>query len=167
VFVALVPSRALQHALGALARLLAERGGRAVDDDNIHMTLAFLGDVATTRIETLTSMLGALPRARFAVTLDRLGAFGGAGVAWIGPGLMPAQLHELHAVLAAALQDGGFRVEERPFHPHLTLVRKWRGALAGDAPDVLEWPVDGVSLMMSESTASGVRYRALARVDFT
>jgi 2'-5' RNA ligase len=39
-------------------------------------------------------------------------------------------LMEVHRVLAGALADGGFRVEDRAFRPHLTLARVRRGEIS-------------------------------------
>jgi 2'-5' RNA ligase len=162
LFFALVPPDELRAALGGLAQTLArDIGGRAVPAANLHLTLAFLGDVEPARAQVLPPMLASLSSGGFTLTLDRLGEWRHAGVAWIAPGIVPAPLAALHSKLAAALSAAGFAVEARPFRPHMTLVRRRRHPLA-DAPTIpLEWRVDRVALMVSENARGAVRYREL------
>jgi 2'-5' RNA ligase len=167
VFYALVPDRALQGALGALGRDLAERtAGRVLPDENIHLTLAFLGDVAVTGLDALKALLAALPARAFALELDTLGGFRHADVAWIAPSNAPQALAELCAVLGAELRNRGFVLDARPFRPHLTLVRRCRRPPATASCAPLRWQVTALSLLASEAAQRGVRYRELARRDF-
>ena len=167
VFFALVPDRALQEQLGALASELATRiGGRATRDENIHLTLAFVGNVRQAEIATLEAILDALPRRGFELTLDHAGTWNHAEIAWLGPRTVPDALDDLHNALSAALVEAGYPIDDRPFRPHLTLARRGRRSLGRESGSSLSWRVGGVSLMRSESTGGGVRYRELARIDF-
>jgi RNA 2',3'-cyclic 3'-phosphodiesterase len=167
VFFALVPDRALQKQLGALATEFATRiGGRATRDENIHLTLAFIGSVRQAEIATLRAILDALPRRGFELTLDHAGTWNHAEIAWLGARDVPKALDDLHSALSAALVEAGYPIDDRPFRPHLTLARRGRRSLRRESHAALAWRVGGVSLMRSESTAGGVRYRELARIDF-
>jgi 2'-5' RNA ligase len=167
LFFALVPDSALRAELAALGRALAEQtDGRASPEANLHLTVAFMGDVATHALPAAQSLLGALPGCGFALCLDRLGAWKHAGVAWVGPSHIPEALGALSGALAAALGAAGFAVDARPFRPHVTLVRRCRRPLAPLPCAPLGWRVSALSLMQSEVAARGVRYRELARRDF-
>src|SRR5207247_310401 len=73
VFFALVPDAATQALLDVLARDVAARaGGRAIVGANIHLTLAFVGDVDPDRIDVLREIAIALPRDAFVLTLGRV-----------------------------------------------------------------------------------------------
>jgi 2'-5' RNA ligase len=166
VFFALQPDPALRARLAALARELAPlTRGRAAPEDNIHMTVAFVGDVAFDALGTLESLLHALPDERFELVLDSVGAWRRAGVAWIAPSDVPPALSRLQAALSAALTGAGFNVDPRPFRPHLTLVRRCRRPLATAPCAALEWEVSALSLMRSENAGGGVRHCELARRD--
>ncbi len=159
LFFALMPDDALRAALAALGRDLAQSiGGRAVPAHNVHLTLAFLGEVEQGRVPPLRAMLGVLPRAAFTLELDRIGEWHHAGVAWIAPSVVPPTLVALHACLDAALADKRYPVEARPFRPHVTLVRRRARALAERATASLEWNVRRVALVRSENVGGAVRY---------
>lgn len=165
LFFALVPDDALRSALGTLARELAARiGGRAVPAHNVHLTLAFLGEVERARVPALRALQDALPRKAFTLVLDQVGEWHHAGVAWIAPGATPPALAAVHAALTEALRDQGFSVEARPFRPHLTLVRRQTLALPTAPLDPLAWHLKRLSLMRSEAVGGAVRYREEASV---
>jgi 2'-5' RNA ligase len=59
----------------------------------------------------------------------------------------------------SSLRGGGFAVETRPFHPHLTLVRRRLRPLADAPTDPLAWQVERVSLVRSQRVEGSVCYR--------
>ena len=165
VFFALVPDAALRAALALLGRELARSiGGRAVPQHNVHLTLAFLGEVETARVPPLCAMLDTVPQAAFSLTLDRVGEWPYAGVAWVAPSVVPTQLAALHARLTEALAAECYPVEARLFRPHVTLVRRRVRALAERATQPVEWDVRRLSLVRSDAVQGAVRYREEAGV---
>jgi 2'-5' RNA ligase len=165
VFFALVPDESVRAALGVLGRALVERiGGRAVPAHNIHLTLAFIGDVEAPRVPALCTVLGDLPRDGFMLALDRVGEWHHAGVVWTAPSVVPDALGALHARLDERLRAEEFPVETRPFRPHVTLVRRRKRPLADAPATPIDWRVERVSLMRSESIGGGVRYSEEAGV---
>ena len=163
MFFALVPPPPLAQSLGALARDVARRArGRPVPADNIHLTLAFVGAWPRARLPELVH-IGAQVRARaIELSLDTLGGFRRAGVAWIGAAATPA-LNALATSLATALATAGVALEDRPLAPHVTLARKCRGPYPDERVTPLAWTADAVTLLESETRAEGARYRPLAR----
>jgi 2'-5' RNA ligase len=166
VFFALVPDVATQASLGVLARDVAMRaGGRAIVDANIHLTLAFVGDVGADRIDVLRGVVDILPREAFLLALDCVGAFRHSDIAWIAPSHVPASLLELQSRLAAALAKNDFEIEQRPFHAHVTLARRCtRNAAKAARAKPIEWRVERVALLASIAGNGGVCYRELAGV---
>ena len=163
VFFALMPDSATQASLGVLARDVAARaGGRAIVDPNIHLTLAFVGDVGNDRIEVLRDVLNGLPREAFVLVLDCVGTFRHSEIAWIASSHVPATLVELQSRIAAALAKDDFRIEERPFHAHVTLARHCRRPIAKAHSMPIEWQVRRVALLASIAGNGGVCYRELA-----
>jgi 2'-5' RNA ligase len=164
-FFALWPDAGAGEALAALAHDIAARmDGRATVAGNLHMTLAFLGDVAATRIGTLGEIGGAAASEAppFALALDRVGTFRGAGIAWAGTSMPPAGLLHLVRRLGEALSASGFAIEQRAFHPHVTLARRCRRPGGGAAAAPIAWTVARLSLNVSERASAGPRYRELA-----
>jgi RNA 2',3'-cyclic 3'-phosphodiesterase len=115
LFFALAPDTALRASLGERGRAMARQiGGRAVPAGNLHLTLAFLGEVEPARVTPLHTVQSALAVEAFTLMLDRIGEWHHAGVAWIAPAVVPPPLSALHAQLNAALAAAGFVVESRP-----------------------------------------------------
>lgn len=134
----------------------------------IHLTLAFLGMVDSTRVPEIASRLqaatsGATP---FTVEVTGAGMFPSVSrpqVLWVGVGgdARPSLL-ELAARVAAELRQAGFELEKRAFHPHLTLGRVRRPPRATERQALREWlaewrdraygrlSVSAVSLMRSQ-----------------
>ena len=110
-------------------RLVDDAQGRPVPLENLHATLAFLGSVPRGALSHLESIGAELPRASFDLALDTAGSFDGARVAWMAPSQRPGALLALHGALAERLRQDGYRVEARPYHPHVTIARHCRRAL--------------------------------------
>jgi 2'-5' RNA ligase len=157
--------RPAEDALGALAAcaagLAARRGGRAVTLDKIHLTLAFLGELAADRVAEARESADGVRARPFSLVLDRLGTFRRAGVAWAGASRAEPGLLHLQGRLAEALAARGFVLEPRPFAPHVTLVRKFTGSVEDEAMEPVAWGVTDFTLMRSE-TGTG-RYTTEAR----
>ena len=140
-----------------------------VSAENLHLTLLFLGNQPMSQIPLLSQqaerVLDAQATAPFAIQLDHLGLFAKAKVAWMAPSQPPEPLLRLEAELRAALAAVGIGVEDRPYRPHVTLLRKATRLLAGTVtPITLQ--ATALHLYESRSTPDGVRYIQLASWDF-
>jgi RNA 2',3'-cyclic 3'-phosphodiesterase len=164
LFFALHPDSNACHSLAALAADVARAtGGRAPRTENLHVTVAFLGDVQQERVANVEA-IGALSAAAaepFVLTLERIGLFRNAGIAWAAPDEIPAALLRIVETLREALQAAGLRVERRAFRPHVTLARRCAGPLSGAEMPRIAWRVDALALMASETLPEGPRYREL------
>jgi len=132
--------------------------GQSVAQANLHMTLAFLGATPRGRKAELLAIGANLPRRGFTLQLDHLARWKN-GILHLAPSQVPAELHELVQALREALAVNAFEVEQRPFHPHLTLARHAH-TLPSAQPD-FELPARAVTLYSSENSPVGVRYRPL------
>jgi 2'-5' RNA ligase len=162
-FYALVPDEAIRMQFVALARDVARRSrGRAMMGDHVHLTLAFLGDVAVSTLPVLRRIGDRLPHAGSILDFDLLGAWRASGVAWIAPSVVPQALLDVHASLRDALADAGIMLDARPFRPHITLARRCvqPHPRAHCAP--IRWPVNRLSLIGSELRPEGPLYSELA-----
>lgn len=162
LFLALWPDAATRQRIDARVRA-AGLGGRAVPAANLHMTLVFVGGVPVERVGVLESIVDGQREAGFALRLDRLGRFSGAGVAWAGCRDIPPALTSLQARLDAAVRRAGFAIETRAFRPHVTLARDCSGAIDSSGWEAIVWPVREVALVRSEAGPAGPVYRVLRR----
>ena len=127
VFVSITPPPEVRRAALEAARAL-DGGVRWTKQENVHLTLKFLGEVPD---EALEGICGALreacsTHAAFDACLRGLGAFPSsrrARVVWAGMDQGAEETSALAASVEAALEPLGFRREGRPYVPHATLGR--------------------------------------------
>lgn len=165
LFFALSPDAGARDALAGLAREVAlAAGGRAPRAENLHLTLAFLGSVPQLRLRELEAIGArtAAAAAPFVLTLDSVGGFRAAGIAWAGMDAAPAELQRMFEHLRSLLRAAGLPTERRAFAPHVTLARRCLRTLPGGRPAPVAWRVDAIELMASETLPEGPRYRTLS-----
>ncbi len=159
LFFALWPDADTRSRLAALIDdRLASTGGRRVPEENLHITLAFLGDVDTQRQRCVERVAAALNGSRFTLSFNRLGHWRRPKVLWAGACQCPAALQVLNESLQQGLRECGFQPDERPFAPHLTLMRKVRKRPNLPTIDAVEWTVTGFCLVVSRFVPGGVEY---------
>jgi 2'-5' RNA ligase len=153
----------IRHAMAHQDRAL-----RWVRPEHMHLTLVFLGEVADADVAAATeAMAGELNLAPFTVVFGGLGTFPPdrpPRVLWIGVAQGGRETIELERVVRKRLADAGLSVDNRPYHPHLTLAR-WResrGAdrriVAGGPPVVASVPVRAATLYESRLGPDGPTY---------
>ena len=142
------------------AEVCRQCGGRVTAVDNIHLTLAFLGEAdaaqATIAAQRVKGQAHRLPvdAARYVKRNEMV---------WVGAAAVPAELTALAASLHAALKAEGFTLEERPFAAHVTLIRKARMPQSIPALPRVEWPVEEFVLVRSRTSPKGSTYEPVGR----
>jgi 2'-5' RNA ligase len=165
VFFALWPDADARDRLATLAQDVAARtNGRAPPPANLHVTLAFVGEVSAERIEALRAIGASVATgvSPFVLTLDCAGTFRGTGVAWAGTSSLPPPLAQLGRDLTDALAAQGFAIERRAFSPHLTLARRCKSPGLASLAAPVGWTVTRLALDASEPGSGAPRYRELA-----
>jgi 2'-5' RNA ligase len=102
------------------------RGVRWLELRQMHLTLAFLGNVGAEIQETLSEKLRAISWKSFFLPLIGLGTFPSKGwpkIIWIGVGTGHPHLFQLHKRVQEAILAAGLEPDLRSFHPHVTLAR--------------------------------------------
>jgi 2'-5' RNA ligase len=167
VFFALWPDDAAMSHLSALAQdLTARGGGRVMNPVALHLTLAFVGSVASSRIPLLEEIAGAVRGESFALSLDRLGFWPQRGILWAGCRQTPGPLRRLAGALAADLRAAGFAIDHRSgadLVPHITLARRARCASLPRLGTPIGWQVSEFTLVESHLHPSAPSYSTLAR----
>lgn len=97
---------------------------RWVGDEQLHLTLRFIGEVERPLADDIADSLGRVRYPAFALEVAGAGRFeqrnGGALWAGVAPRKPVA---ELAAKVERACQSAGLEAERRAFHPHITLAR--------------------------------------------
>ncbi len=152
-----------------------------VDTGSIHLTLKFLGNIATETIPELTKVISEAARGitPFHLELGEMGVFPNLRaprVVWVGLRGETATLSVLQENIESALIPLGFPPENRAFSPHLTLGRVRERASPGERRSLGQavasskvasmepFPVDSLNLMRSTLTREGAVYSRLYSV---
>jgi len=170
LFVALRPPHAIRAAL--IAAMHGISGARWQDDDQLHLTLRFIGEVDHHRAEDIAAALGALHAAAVTARIAGVSLFerkGRAHMMWAG-----VEPHEpitaLQRKVDQLLARVGIAPETRAFVPHITLARLNRAsgpvapflALHSDLASS-DFIFGHVTLYESEMGHGGSRYHPVAR----
>ena len=112
------------------------RNARWVEEENLHLTLAFLGECAPAELSELDAGLGALRMDPFELAVSGAGAFGGGKPHTLWAGLAPSEpLARLQSKIVRVIRESGLAAERRKFHPHITLGRCGGGVIPAQALD--------------------------------
>jgi len=151
LFFACWPPRDVAAALHRWALQAGEvSGGRVTREEQIHLTLAFLGEM-----DEVPAIRPAGRCLRLSIQQARWWKHN--RIVWVGPLETPEALVSLAASM---------KVETRPFEAHVTLIRKAREA-ALPPLEPLEWPIEEVLLVRSRLSARGSSYETLERFALT
>lgn len=126
LFVALIPPAEIVDEVVAAIGSAQTVGPtlRWVRREQLHLTLAFLGEVGDDALRGLTARLHRVANRHASVTLS----FAGGGrfgdrVLWTRVHGDREQLRRLAESVAAAARRSGISIDDRPYRPHLTLAR--------------------------------------------
>lgn len=101
-----------------------------VHPEDYHITLAFLGDVHPgSRLNDLIKNVKEMTKnsGQFEISLKGIDIFGkteSPRIFWASVE-QSASLYQLQTQIVKACEETGFQLDRKPFHPHITLARKW------------------------------------------
>ena len=100
-------------------------GAKWQSDEQLHITLLFLGSVEEEQLIAVRNSASEIQIEPFSLQVAGLGCFGQPRKPrnlWAG--VQPAApVDRLHKTLQAQMEKLGFATEKRTFHPHITLAR--------------------------------------------
>jgi RNA 2',3'-cyclic 3'-phosphodiesterase len=172
--------KALEQIQARLRRTEGGAAGRWVKPEGIHLTLKFLGDVPTSKLEDIfQAVYRACEKYQpFSLRVADLGCFPNVRsphVVWVGVHEETGQLAALQQAVEREVSPLGFPPEGRAFTPHLTLARvreeagRTQVAALGKAVaevqvgDLAHMQVTAVSVMQSNLKPGGAVYTELFR----
>ncbi len=169
LFVAIRPPAQIRDRL--LAAMSGVDGARWQDDDQLHLTLRFIGDVDARTGDDILLALAAIRAAPFDIALDGVGSFDRKGrIDTLWAGVSPHdRLASLHKKIDNALVRTGLPAEGRAYRPHITLAR---GRVVGSVDPFLSanaaltsppFTVSHFGLYESTLGSDGARYTLVER----
>jgi len=180
-FIALDTPAELKEVIAKLQRDLSRIPGAKVTwpkMDGIHLTLKFLGDVEGKQIPAL---IGAMqdcvkPFRPTELKTTHTGGFPNLQrprVLWLGLE-STTELMSLQSIVEKTCFEFGFPLEEKAFHPHLTVGRVKeieRGCALNEQFERAQikpiiWTVSNIKIMSSELRQSGAIYEVLGTASF-
>ena len=170
LFVAIRPPAPIRAILlGAMGGI---SGARWQSEDQLHLTLRFIGEVDRHLAGDVHAALGGVRQPSFEIALKGIGAFDRRG--WpdaVWAGIAPQEpVKALHKKIDAALHRVGVAPDQRAFLPHITLARLKRSS--GSVGNLLEqsgglssppFEVDHFALFESVLTPDAAVYSMLER----
>ncbi len=131
-------------------------------DGNLHLTLAFLGEVGDAQASELIDWVSGQTVEPGEWRLDRWGCFRRPGIVWVGGAPDPI-LSRLQQGVWGTLEALGLGARPARFVPHVTLLRRAVTFERQGLPDVaLAWSYNKIALIQSITDDRGARYQALA-----
>jgi 2'-5' RNA ligase len=179
LFIAVNFPKEIKRTLGDFIRSLSQVPSdlKWVGDENLHLTIQFLGNVPEERVPAVSTALqnSVAGIAPFKLTLEGVGAFPSImrpRVLWVGISGETAPFIMLHRQVEREMTLLGFEPEKRRFSPHLTLARarspygfsdviKKAQEIIGTGKVFGTARIDSIELMHSELQAKGARYSIL------
>jgi 2'-5' RNA ligase len=141
------------------------------DEEQLHLTLRFVGEVERPVADDLATALATLRAGRFSARINGVGRFEqrNSGALWAG--MEPKEpLATLAAKVERVCQSVGLAPERRAYHPHITLAR-WKGRRTREVASYLErrrglisepFEVAEFTLFESRLSRHGAHYEAVA-----
>ena len=141
------------------------------DDEQLHLTLRFIGEVDRPVADDVASALGRIQSEAFELRVAGVGRFEqrSSGALWAGVEPKTA-VAALAAKVERVCQQVGLEPERRAFFPHITLAR-WKGRRSREVADFLErhralrsdrFQVTQFTLFESRLSRHGAHYEAAA-----
>ncbi len=161
LFFALWPDDETRQALARLGQTLGAKQFKWVPPHNLHVTLAFLGQVGS-EVEVSVKQSAA------AIVVPAFELVFGSVSYWSSPKVLcltcrqavPDEAMVLATALMEAALNCGLQMDTRPYIPHITLARKAR-YLPGAQFEPIIWRAETFCLVESCSGPDGVCYKVI------
>ncbi len=154
---------------------------RWIQNNNLHITLKFLGETDQKLVKTVTSIIDeiAAQNNTFELSFGGLGVFPAyhkAKVIWVGINEGLGSIREIAVKLDERMSEIGVSSEKKPFQPHLTIGRA-KSVLSSEELLRIEQgsegftteqsAVNGISLFQSNLTRKGAIYYLVHKAEFS
>ena len=134
--------------------------------ENLHLTLAFIGEVNPKKVEKIEAILETVAFEPFDVTIDRLCAFS-HGTLWYAGLKEDKPLMLLQREITYKLALCGFEMDGREYKPHITLGREVVTDASAWSIEPFGEKVSRIDLMKSERVNGELTYTTIYSKRYT
>ena len=162
LFIAILLSEEMKKALTDAQQAMVDRGirGRYSPEENLHLTLAFIGDYPDA--QPVLDALNMVSFRPFDLSLEGIGCFGDLWWAGLKDSLPLAAVARR---VRRALAESEIPFDRKRFSPHITLIRRASKDAAGIRVAPVGMRVQRLSLMRSDRGRNGMLYTELGTVE--
>lgn len=163
LFFALWPDERLRSQCADLQRSLPKfENCRPINPGNLHVTLVFLGGIESALESSLVQSAGEMRFEPVEIVFDQVSFWRKPGIVCLTSSNPDVRVINLADNLSAMVASFGHPVDERPFKPHVTLIKKVKQAVRVEFEPIV-WRSDTFCLVESHSVQGGVDYRVIQR----
>jgi 2'-5' RNA ligase len=167
LFFAIWPDKETRMQLGRLTgRLASFCEGRKTKTDNIHLTLAFVGEVDASQMAALYKTADEIKDSgmrAFDLPIERICMWKRKNIVYAEISEIPQPLIDLVEALQSRLSLAGFSLEERPYKPHITLMRNASCKTLPELAEPMVWRAREWVLVKSDRTSDSSVYTPIGR----
>jgi 2'-5' RNA ligase len=161
LFFALWPDEEAQKKLSEVSHQFKDENLRLTRTSNLHITLAFLGEVSAYDQIALIQQGKKIQGSAFFLELNSIGCWRKPGILWVAPEDTPKPLTTLVEQLQMIIKLQGLNVDERLYKPHVTIARKLKQFTIPKMTIQITSAFNNFSLVVSKSTDNGVDYQVI------
>jgi 2'-5' RNA ligase len=122
-FIAIPVPKEIREKISKITKEFEEEGVKTVEEENLHITLAFLGELKEQRVEEVKKEISKINFKKFEVSVKGVSTFPGfLRVIFVNASTKSNELEMLHKEVVKALKNLGLIFDER-FTPHITIAR--------------------------------------------
>ena len=133
--------------------------------ENLHLTLAFLGECTAKEADVTKSVMNSIELKPFDLMIDQIGCFKrNDGDIWWAGVQESKDLLDLQRDLVSSLTAAGFTMEKRKYSPHITLGRKVMTDTAPRQINPFGETITNIDLMKTERIGGKLTYTAIHRI---
>lgn len=164
LFFALWPDEPLRSRCADLQRSLPKfESCRMINPGNLHVTLVFLGGIESALESSLVRSAGEMKFEPVEIVFDQISFWRKPGIVCLTSSTPDGKVKNLADNLSAMVMSFGHPVDERPFKPHVTLIKKVKQEAVPFEFEPIVWRSDTFCLVESHSVQGGVDYRVIQR----
>lgn len=160
LFFALWPDDITRQQCVKITKGINKEKARPVNPANLHVTLLFLGNIAADKEISFRLEAATIPIPKTTLRFDQLNFWKKPGVLCLTATDSSPELMALVDNLSIVARKLDIPIDERPFKPHVTLVKKAKELTTLEFEPVI-WHSKSFCLVESCSLINGVEYRII------